>query len=474
MTALPQPFHFGAGEAAALRQSLALGLAATPPPDAALPALSQLALLAAWQRCARPAPPSFLPPTETQHASLRLLPDASRRQLARLLAMKKKESGDCITLAALLAVRGAGFELHPFDFARMEDALARHADILGAAPRHWLQAVRPEKALPEAAYDQPPVDEDNLAAASKGPKLDFLRSLRAESPDKARALIESLFPNEPAALRLDLLGLIANRLSDADRPFLESLAVDRAQSVREKAEALLSSLPGTDAFVRRIARLREDFQIKTEGLLRRRKVLVYRAPANVKSHEVAAAQRASLSGLRLDDIAAAFGETAENLTAIAGVSDKAGDMGFILLLKAAEEGILHIVEANAGLMEGDDGRKAVELLQAGLPNASGPARERLIQLALPENTWRSFSNEAALAEIFGVLGGPLPAPPAQNLLASNAWTKMDPAQLEAAAEAAAPLIPASLSANFIARFAAASPRSAQFHTFLLTLNAPAA
>ena len=51
---------------------------------------------------------------------------------------------------------------------------------------------------------------------------------------------------------------------------------------KRQAQELLGFIPGTDMFAKRIERLKDDLEVKTEGLLRPRKILVYKPPANIR------------------------------------------------------------------------------------------------------------------------------------------------------------------------------------------------
>ena len=232
---------FGARSAAHFTQNLMLGLSKSPLPGDP-PPLAALSLTAAWKSCAEPSTPDFDKAGSRLTDRQLFLLDASRRALIRLLAGKKPADGDEISRAAIRAVRNSGRALHPFDYARLEEALARHAAELNARERDWLSAVRPERELPEAAYDGPPISEETLANAGKHAKLEFLRQLRAENPAKARSLLSGLFSSEPAAMRASLLEIIALNPEKDDAPFLLELASDRAATVREAAEKILGRI----------------------------------------------------------------------------------------------------------------------------------------------------------------------------------------------------------------------------------------
>src|SRR5262249_34827377 len=156
----------------------------------------------------------------------------------RLLLDRNAGRADGIAFGVLRAINAGGLKLHPFDYARLEEFIAQHAADLGPEERAWLSVVRPERKL-DSAYLDAPLTDATLPHASKAQKLQFLRALRQDDAAKARELIEALLPNEPANVRAELVGLLAAKLGDTDRAFLEGLARDRAPSVREAADGLL-------------------------------------------------------------------------------------------------------------------------------------------------------------------------------------------------------------------------------------------
>ena len=460
---------FGGQSAARLTQSLMLGLSRNPFPDASPPPLTALSLISVWKGCAEPVAPALSGAGERLTERQAFLSDDSRRALIRLLSGRKQADGEEISRAALRAVSRNGLALHPFDYARLEEALTRHAAELNAAERAWLSAVRPERELPEAAYDGPPVSEETLADAGKQAKLGFLRRLRAEQPGKARILLASLFSSEAAAMRGSLLEILALNPDIDDAPFLTELANDRAATVREAAEKILGRIAGTSAFDKRIERLRERLSVKTEGIILRKKVLAFSKTASAKPHEVINEQTELLEGLRLHDVAQALGESENSLMDIAARTDKLRHAAFLLLVKAAEAGRFDLVKAHAGLLEDADGRASIEFLAALAPSADAAARRAVAELVLKPERWSSFPAYGAGTALLSFFDGPAPQDLARRLLDMPAWSRAEPALLETQLNHYAPLFPAGLSAEFLARFGDAAPRAAEYHQFLLTL-----
>jgi hypothetical protein len=455
--------------AAQLERSLMLGIARNPLPQDALPPLTQLSLLAAWKRCKRPAPPQFAEAEAVEEDTRSLLSNESRRALMRLFSVRKQSNDDDINRAALRAVRASGMRLHPFDFAKLEDALALHADVIGAAERKWLAAVRPDKELPESVYDSAPVSEETLAEAGKLQKLQFLKALRRRDPDKARDLIAGLFAAEPAAVRGELLEIMPIGLGKADEPFLSGLSADRAPSVRDAASALLARIAGTPAFARRIERLKEQLAVKTEGLILRKKVLAYVKPRASKPHEVLQEQSGLLEGLSLETIALALGESEKTLMEIAARSEKVQHIALLLLVKAVEAGRQDIAAAHSALLDDADGRAGIELLAAAAPKFDLPERNAIARFALKPEQWVNFPPYGFTASLLAYFGGPAPEDIARRFFDMPAWSRADASLHEFALNQFAPLIPPNLSQAFISRFEGIAPRAALYHQFLQTL-----
>ncbi len=95
----------------------------------------------------------------------------------------------------------------------------------------------------------------------------YLEDLRAQDPDRARDLLTATWPEEPPAERVAFLQILANQLSLADEPFLETTLDDRRKEVRQAATALLAKLPESRLVQRMTGRVRSLLNWKS-GLLR--------------------------------------------------------------------------------------------------------------------------------------------------------------------------------------------------------------
>jgi hypothetical protein len=102
----------------------------------------------------------------------------------------------------------------------------------------WLAALNPDWSA--FRWFQ---DERAWREGTRKERLACLDDLRASDPGQACALLESSWAEESPADRQAFLQALANGLSMADEPFLESTLDDRRADVRQAAAALLARLP---------------------------------------------------------------------------------------------------------------------------------------------------------------------------------------------------------------------------------------
>jgi hypothetical protein len=228
-----------------------------------------------------PAPERF---EETDSAAASddrpIVRDEVRQLILRLVSGKGNPPDDPAAFALAQGLGRHGLRLHPFDVPRLAGFVRKHAELLGimstdaegeatAAASGW--------ALWEA------LDETNWMLATPARKANFIADMRLSNADKARALVEAQLPLEKAEVRLRLIDAMGAGLSSADRPLLDSLAADRAPTVRRAVTRLLARLPGTGAAEAQIAELLSRITRGSTGLLRKRVTLSLQMPANVKS-----------------------------------------------------------------------------------------------------------------------------------------------------------------------------------------------
>ncbi len=199
---------------------------------------------------ARPAPPETRP--------------VCSPSLAALLRQMLKD-GNVLLPEALERLNRAGLRL-PYDalpeaLAAQDDAVrALLAPTLGERGR-WLSHFTPswnwvDGALIEAKGELPPDAETIWQEGNLKSRVAVLRRARANDPELARNWVASVWKQEKAETRGELIGCYAVNLAADDEPFLEVALDDRAGGVRETAVKLLTRLPGS-AFAMR-ARERAD------------------------------------------------------------------------------------------------------------------------------------------------------------------------------------------------------------------------
>jgi hypothetical protein len=255
--------------------------------------LTLTALGASMMRFARPVAPAQFEPAKPAPDNL---PSAETRALLNRLALDELGVG-AMAVADALARKRLAF--HPFDRPRYPQFMRVYGPLLGvSAP------VGDEDARADDFFAAEMIGEENWTQYSPAAQAAFIRAQRMANTDQARALVEASFAQLPAASRLRILEALETGLSAADQPFLEALAKDRAPKVRGAAENLLSRLPGTEAFAKRIAMAQEA--LKLEAKRDNLKIKIISAYA-ANSYEEGNWLSRSFAGLPLQPLAEALG-----------------------------------------------------------------------------------------------------------------------------------------------------------------------
>jgi hypothetical protein len=116
-----------------------------------------------------------------------------------------------------------------------------------------------------------------------------------------------VWPNEGADLRFKLLQALRPGLCPADKPFLEGLAKDRANRVRELAERYLSRLPGATAQSSALKSVMERIVRGATGILRKRPTLKLELPATVRGDNWHGWVAQLFEDVELEELAEALG-----------------------------------------------------------------------------------------------------------------------------------------------------------------------
>jgi hypothetical protein len=319
---------------ARIRRSFLLGLTrqpvATPPalggllPRGCDPTLALLALVGQRQRFAG-AP--YLTADAVPDAARRLhedrrpiLPPRARRALNRLAASVEKSLAASVVPIALRRIGATGCRPHPFDLPELARHIKADAENHGLAERAYLALIASdadEDAAKGLFFER--ITTDNWTTFPKAHRRSFVAGLRRENPAAGRALIESVWKTEPAPIRATLLDALTVGLGADDKPFLEKLAGDRAESVKQVAARLLARMPSAEGFEQRLAEAARCFKRPSHGLGRamaamgigRQGALTFTLPVELTYAEL----DRLFSGLPLGALANAVGVTPAEIIA---------------------------------------------------------------------------------------------------------------------------------------------------------------
>ncbi|MGJ5175662.1 DUF5691 domain-containing protein [Bradyrhizobium oligotrophicum] len=398
---------------ARLRQSFLLGLTRQPltmpatltellPRDRE-PALPLLALTAQWQRFAgAPSPVADPVPDAARrlHEDARpILPEPARRALKALARSVEKSLATNVLPLALRRIQAAGCRPHPFDLPDLAAHIKANVEDQGLAERAFLALIASdsdEDAAKGLFFER--ITIDNWTSFPKAQRRGFVAGLRRDNPTDGRALIESVWKSEPAPVRAALLDALVVGLGVEDKPFLESLGTDRADSIKQLAAQLLTRIAET---AQRGSRLTEAAQcFKRAGSLLAKiglgsaSTLTFKLPSDgLKWQETEALRERVFGGLQLSALAAAVGAPPEALIAALPPSEQRVLM--LLMESAAAEGdddtVMRIIGAR--LTSGDSlhGYTVMSLATKARQPLAPAAAERMI--ASP--SWQKAVKELA-------------------------------------------------------------------------------
>ena len=447
-------------EAARLEQSFVVGLSRSPLPSVDGPSgrddqgLAALALLGQWKRFrSLPAVAAMVDPLLPDD-DRPILPDPARPVLKLILVGREASADDPIAIAAAHALGKRGLRYHPFDLPWLQKHFwhLNERGLLGATERAWFKR---NQADAEELRHADHIGDENWTDFSKSEREAYLSARRRDDPDAARALLEACFAGERADVREALLRALQIGIGPGDRSFLEGLSSDRAKSVRQKAELLLQSIPGTPQHAASRDTALAKIEVKKGGLVSRKRRISFRG--RMPAHEPKAKAQAAyleLEGLSLDDIASHCGCSVETLLPAA-----AGDFPLqsALLHIAADEGRWPLLLDLAG---GKDGQwdDVLPPICGAILKHRPPDGADILRSAIARTGFESFDDPAPLELLNRALEGPLDPKAAQTLLAGRGWKSLKtslgsdkPGRRDIEILCAlAPLIPATQSERFLA------------------------
>ena len=277
------------------------GAASADPSRATLQALS---LAGQALRFERPqAPESYLVWTAV-HDDRRIVPDAVRRALIRLLTTAK--ATDDLELAVAYALDRLHLRLHPFDLPKLDGFVRSNAERLGAAAQRWAQRQNDSATAPANYFHGDDLDDSNWSAATPRRKALYIEERRRKDADATRGLVEAAWAQQDPDARVRLLTAFETGLGPADQAFLRGLLKDRSPRVQAAANRLLSRLPNSEHENPALRQCMERIQRKEGGIVRKRPVLSLELPANVKENAAPAWVRGVFADLSWNEFARAL------------------------------------------------------------------------------------------------------------------------------------------------------------------------
>lgn len=441
-------------------RAIALGLARAPSKVDESSALAALALFAQRMRHRRRKPtPATATAAEHLHNDPRpIIPEAARRPLARLGTSLPKDGWSILGPAIFDRLDARGLRLHPFDLPRLEQLLNACLDRLGPAERAWLALRRP-------GQDTQPVDtsadsEADWAMLPKAQKAAAIRQLRRTDPGAARDRVERHVTTAPADVRAALVEALETGLSASDTPLLERLANDdRAATVRDAANALLSATRGSAAYKAKLTAAlglieagrtllgRRTLKLNTAALA---KLVDVPANASTGARTLAAtdALHRAFQHLAFSDVASALAMTPEELAGAVGDETLALPLTMAALAEGSEKTTVKLLPHLAKLPLGDlVGRFGQQLLGLG-----APVRAAVLETLAPNILQWRWAHE--LQWLGRMAGGQVADGLARKLLTGGAWQSSSAPSVDATTLAVfASILPRGRDADFAAAIA---------------------
>jgi hypothetical protein len=230
--------------------------------EAALAALTAHATSVLFRTApSAPVEPRPLLPT----LALPVMAEALRPRFRRILSAK---SALPIERPLIDLVAARGYSVHPADWLPSPGD-----DWVPDIYAPWLDWVRAET---RTKGEQSALAVENYERWAWAERQVALAHLRNADPAAALSIIAAKAASEPAERRLRLLEILETKLSEADVPFLESLANDRSERVRAITQAYLARLGRSSDTGDLAAELAEMVTIGKVGLINRRSRLVIR------------------------------------------------------------------------------------------------------------------------------------------------------------------------------------------------------
>lgn len=268
--------------------------------------LHALALTAQALRFDRPIPPESFNVEETVEDVRKVVPDAVRQPIIRLVGEKSDTASRDILLQALASAMAANrFRPHPFDLAHLDPFVGAFATQLGAEALAYSQRnVKTERKQSYFALDS--INDETWMLGNRGEKAKYIARRRAEDADLARRLVETVWEEQDVDSRVRLAGALRVAASSDDKEFLARLLKDRSPRVRDVARGVLVRLPGYESDEGHLKTIRDRIRVKQHGILVKRKEMRLDLPSSVGYYGASEWVQENFGKISLDEFVSAF------------------------------------------------------------------------------------------------------------------------------------------------------------------------
>lgn len=378
--------------------------------------LNALSLTGQALRFERPAPPPNFTVESAVHDQGPIMTERMRKPLLRLL--NNRRPSDDVALALAWAFDRHKVRPHPFDLPKIDAFVRVHAEYLGPSAQHWAQQRDDSPAVQQNYFDADELDETTWAKGLPARRARFIAERRRHDAAAARAMVESVWAQESADMRVRLLAAFENGLSTEDQPFLEGLAKDRAPRVRALAQRFIARITGQSGGHPAIAACLERIRRSTTGILKKRPTLVLELPATVKEHEVKAWIRETFAEVSCEELARALELTESEMI---NAAEKDPNLLLAFAWMATQDRRFDLLEQ---LIQGPLPDAWEQLSQCGpldLSLMSAEERARWATMLIAPYSAKPLAVYPAWSWLHRALEGPAPALLIESVLRSKGW-----------------------------------------------------
>lgn len=381
-----------------------------------------LALTAQALRFDRPLHPETFNVEDSVVEARKVVPEAARALLVRLVTEKRDTASRDILLQALASSMAAHrLRVHPFDLATLEPFVEAYATELGAEALAYAQ--RNVKAERKQSYFAPDsISDETWMLGNRGEKAKYIARRRTEDPALARQLVEDSWGDQDVDSRVRLAGALRVAMSSEDKAFFTLLLKDRSPRVRDVARGVLIRLPDYEGDEGPLKSIKDRIKVKEHGLpMMRRKEMRLELPMSVGYYGASEWVQENFGKIGLDEFAVAFDMSVDDVVAAAS---RDHNMTHGVLVMAVCSGASKVVEKLIKDVLQDEGSSFFDIDPALYEHLTQAERLALADAAVRPEKWSQVPAQAFWERTHGLIEGCMPEAMMQRILSSRAWRSM--------------------------------------------------